>query len=158
MHSRAFAVDLNSYEIFTRFLWSRFDRGTWNVFEMKCSDPLAQRVYSWRSLQVAPWCIHSRSGTVARMLNRPAPVHRSASLLIGPRDALPRFPSPDPLPMCLPWGRAHTSRVVFAPLANTRSRRRGRRPVQSRRLRSPDAKHVSCFAGRLQSPIRDDRK
>ncbi len=97
VHSRAFAVDLNSYEIFTRFLWSRFDRGTWNVFELKCSDPLAQRVDSWRNHQVAP-------------------------------------------------------------LANTRSRRRGRRPVQSRRLRSSDAKHVSRFAGGLQSPVKDDRK
>jgi hypothetical protein len=67
-------------------------------------DPLAQRVDSWRNLQAAPYCIHSRSGTEAGILNRPVPPGRSAALLIGPWDALPRFPSPDPLPMCLPWG------------------------------------------------------
>ena len=158
VHSRAFAVDPNSYEIFTRFLRAYSDRGTWNVFELKCSDPLAQRVGSWRNLQVAPWCIYSRSGTAARMLNRPVPVRRSAALLIGPW--MRYLASPHlTLSLCVyRGGRAHTSRVVFAPLPNTRSRRRGRRPVQSRRLRSPDAKHVSRFAGRLQSPIRDDRK
>ena len=45
---------------------------------MKCSDPLAQRVDSWRNLQVAPWCIHSSSGTAAGILNRPVAPRRSA--------------------------------------------------------------------------------
>src|SRR5213592_4364086 len=118
------------------------------MFRSSCST----RVDSWRNHQGALWCIYSRSGTAARMLNRPVPVRRSAALLIGPW--MRYLASPHlTLSLCVyRGGRAHTSRVVFAPLPNTRSRRRGRRPVQSRWLRSLDAKHVSRFAGSCKVP------
>ena len=56
LFGQAAPPSVDGFEHFAGFLRAQFDRGTWNVFELKCfrCEPLPQHVDSWRNLQVAP--------------------------------------------------------------------------------------------------------